>query len=46
MTAIAVEDSDRLHTQTMQYSLQAIARENAKQQTALIERLTDEKNKE
>jgi len=45
VTAIAVEDQDRLPTRTMQCSLQAIARGSAKQQTTLIERLTDDENK-
>jgi hypothetical protein len=45
VTAIAVEDPDCLHTPTMQRSLQAIVRGRAKQQTALIERLTDDKDK-
>jgi hypothetical protein len=46
VTAIAFEDQDRLHTRTMQCNLQAIARGSAKLQTALIERLTDNKNKQ
>jgi len=45
VTAIAVEDQSRLHTRTMQCSLQAIARWSAKPQTALIQRLTDDENK-
>jgi hypothetical protein len=45
VTAIAVEDQDRLHTRTMQCDLQAIARGSAKQQTALIERLTADESK-
>src|ERR1700722_785966 len=45
VTGLAVEDQDRWGTRTLQGSLQGIARGSAKQQTALIELLTNNENK-